>query len=346
MTMRAEIRILATIAIATAIPATAFGSNQVATVTSAEGDVRIFTHPSGKGAKSPTGPGPHVLYEHEYFSVRAAAPGDRVELGNIVRTLPGARARVIFDNGDQYHVGPATAYRFSWQKDGAKGGPVLNVTYGKLRGVVSPDGPRRFLRVRTRGATMGVRGTDFFVAAGGPDGGVQFSVLRGEVEVKGDQASQAPVRVKAGFSTEVLDPKGSRADEPTKSAAEEAEKVAPPKTRKTTREELIAIQRASEKIVAATPQQEEALPEATRVRLKDLEDRALRTTAEDIRRENPKVAEAVKAEEARSLDDLNQRVVSELAKEAPKAPEKRKPYRSELEDLESGTYEKYFKQVD
>lgn len=312
--MRVSIRIIVALALAVAVlPEGAFGSEQVATVTSAEGDVRIFTHPSGKGAKTPTGPGPHVLYEGEYYSVRAAVPGDRVERGNIVRTLPGARARIIFDNGDQYHVGPATAFRVFWKQDSAKGEPVLNVTYGKVRGVVSKDGPRRQLRVRTRDATMGVRGTDFFVATGGPDGGTQFTVLRGEVEVRREaepgssraKDSQAPVRLKAGYSADLaVEPKGSPA----------ADAAPSPESRKTTQEELAAIQRASEKVVAAAPELEN-LPEKTLTRLKDLEDRALRSTVEDIRRASPTVAEAVKAEDARSLDELNQRVVSELAKE-------------------------------
>ena len=83
-------------------------SDQSATLTQVQGDVKIFTNP-GKTAQ---GPAPHALYEGQYYSVRDAAPGEKIDKGNIVRAAPGARARVVYENGDQIRSGQARPTRF------------------------------------------------------------------------------------------------------------------------------------------------------------------------------------------------------------------------------------------
>src|SRR4051794_14863358 len=98
-------RIFATlVAITFAILPSAWAGPQVGTLTQTEGSVQLFSHPSKDGV---AGPPPHAKFEGTYYSVKDAQTGDRLEQGNILRTQPGGRARVIFDNGDQFHVAPA-----------------------------------------------------------------------------------------------------------------------------------------------------------------------------------------------------------------------------------------------
>jgi hypothetical protein len=330
----------------------AFASEQVGTLTQVDGAVKLFTHPG----KSVQGPAPHALFENEYYSVRDAKMGDRVEKGNILRTAPGAKARVVYDNGDQFNVGSGTAYRIFWDKDASVTKTNVNLMYGKLRGIVEKGGPRGRLTVRTRSATMGVRGTDFFIAEGGEDGGTEVSILRGKVEVKAETKEAKPVEVKAGYSAEIPAPPPvvkTPETKPAETKAEEKKVAEHPKEapkpapvvelRQTTKEDLVAIQKSS--AIKIEPKKEIAAVEKTEVteKVKKLEEKAVQTTLKDIKQADPQLYAKLQTAPIKSTEELNAQAVHTLMQTAPKAPEKRKPYKSELEDLESGAYEKYFK---
>lgn len=315
-------------------------SDQVGTITQVDGDVKLFTHPSKKlqaNVASKTG-GSHALYEGEYYVVENAKIGARVEQGNIVRTAPGAKGRVVFENGDQLNVGPASAMRVFWDKDAKNTQTRLDLAYGKVRGIVEKGGPRSKLQIRTKTATMGVRGTDFFIADGGKDGGTEVSIMRGSVQVQPKAAGAKPVEVKQGMSADI-----PPAPAPVAASKSGEKVVAAPmqpaiELRQTTQEELVGIQKSSviEKKAGAPVQ--ESPPEVAK-----LEQAAVTTTMKDIKVYDPKLYEKIQAQKLTTTDDINGQVVATLIKEAPKAPEQRKPYKSEVDNLEQGAYEKYFK---
>jgi hypothetical protein len=256
----------------------AWASEQVGTLTQLDGEVKLFSNP----AKELQGSGPHALFEGQYYTVGDAKVGSRLEKGNILRTAPSGKARVVFDNGDQYNVGTSTAYKVAYEKDVADGKPSVDLMYG----IVAKGGPRSKLQIRTKSATMGVRGTDFYIADGGPTGGTEVTVMRGEVEVKpvAAAASKATVpvtTVKPGFSGEV-----------------------------------------------------------------QLEKKALETTLNDVKSYDKKLYAKVDAAKLDGAEDVNRASVEALMSDAPAAAKNKKPFKSELEDLEKGAYDKYFKIVD
>jgi hypothetical protein len=310
-------------------------SDQVGTLTQVEGDVKVFSHPSKTLQKDS---GTHVLYEGEYYIAANASVGDKVDQGNIVRTAPGAKARVVFDNGDQINVGPATAMRIFWNKDARIANTRMDLAYGKIRGIVEKGGPRSHLQIRTRTATMGVRGTDFFIADSGNDGGTEVSIMRGAVEVTPKVAGAKPVEVKQGMSADVP-PVNPPVAEKKAEAGKALAPVAPAvELRKTTQEELAGIQKSS------TIDKKAEAPAAAKPEVAALEKKAVATTLKDIKIYDPKLYAALESKKPTSTDEINAHVVKELAKEAPKAPANHKPYKSEVDDLEQGAYEKYFKQ--
>lgn len=300
-------------------PVLTLASQQVGTITQIVGEVKIFSNPSQKV----DGEKPRALYEGEYFTVRPAKEGDKVDNGVIVRTHPGARARVIFDNGDQYNIGSASAYRVSWEPSAeTKNDPQINLMYGKIRGIVSKGGPRSKLMIRTKNAVMGVRGTDFFVADDGTSG-TEVSVIRGQVAVtpmaKAETATMPP--------KEVVVTSGQSADV--------AKTVTLPTIRKTTKEEFKIILKNSE-----FDAKMEALPEP----LKKLEEKAKESVIAEVKKENPELL--AKLDPGHSdATQLNAQIVQKLQEKAPSAPKRRKPFRSELED-QGDAYKKYFKEVD
>lgn len=326
-------------------------SDQVGTITQAEGTVKIFTDPSKTLQKDSQDTAPRALFEGEYYRVRDAKPGDRVEKGNILRTAPASKARVIFDNGDQYNVGPATAYRVTWEKDSDNTRTDVHMMYGKLRGVVAKGGPRSKLFIRTRSATMGVRGTDFFIADDGVNSGTEVSVLRGQVEVKPQAPKAKPVEVKSGYSAAVpsssdTPPLGAPVAPVAKKEKSSPSVVTPQpvvpvvELRKTTQEELVGIQKTSQ--VKKEHEPASAPPEVTK-KLQLLETKAIETTLKDVKAADPKLYAQVKNEKFSSPEQINAAAVQTLLKEAPKAPVKRKRYQSEFEDVRDDAYEKYFK---
>jgi hypothetical protein len=293
----------------------------VATLAQTEGKAQLFTHPSKKPhAGSSVKEGTMAFFEGEYYLIQDAKVGNRVENGNIVRTLPGAQTKVIYDNGDQFYVGPGTAYRVSWN-DKAKADNAdkldtkINLMYGRLRGVISKDGPRKKLQIRTRAATMGVRGTDFFIADNGPNGETEVSVLRGSVEVKPVNGSTQ--EIKTGMSASVT------------------QKL---EVRETTKEDLNGIQKAS---TLPVPQ---ATPSA---QIAELEKKAVNVTTQDIKTYQPEIYKQLAAELAQvsRAEQLNTKLIEIASVKAPSAPPKRrKPRITELKESDEGDlYDKYFK---
>lgn len=338
-------------AIALMIASPALAGEQVGTLTQVQGDVKLFSHPTKTLPASEPGV-TRALFEGEYFVVNAAKPGDKVEKGNIVRTAPNGKTHVVYDNGDQFNVGPGTAYRVNWEADTAKSNTQITLAYGKFRGIVEKGGPRSKLQIRTNSAVMGVRGTDFFIASNGADNSTEVSIIRGAVEVKPAAPAAKAVEVKAGQSAEIQ----AAAPMPEKklngkAAPAPATVEAKVELRQTTQEDLQSIQKAS-KIEKGRDVASAAAPEVQK-KIAALEKKAVDTTLNDIKATDAKLYAEVSKEMARNpkadslalTEVVNSKSIDSALKTAPKAPEKRKPYKSEMEDLEAGAYDRYFKTV-
>lgn len=294
-----------------------------ATVVSIDGDVKIFSYPS----KNPDGPSPRALYEGEYYSVHDAKIGEKVGKGNIVRANPGGKAKVVYDNGDQFNVGGGTAYKITWDENGKTD---MNLMYGKVRAVVSKTGPLSGkLFIRTKSAVMGVRGTDLFVADDGSMG-TEVSVLRGKVEVakkakEGSTEAPKKVEIKQGETVTV------------EQAAKKVEVT------KTTKEELKAIvSSTTTKTVSASELKEVVKSDADIEKIKELEKKAVDSTLQDIKNYDSKLYNELKGKNIASVADVNTQVAEKLSVVAPSAPKKRKPFRAELENLGGDAYKRYF----
>lgn len=286
-------------------------SAHVGTITRVQGEAQVFTDP---GAMI-QGPPPHALFEGKYYSVREARAGDRVENGNIVRTAPGGQAKIVFENGDQIQVGPATAYRVHWESNGESGkkkvSHALRLLYGKLRNIVSKSGPRSNMTVHAGSAVMGVRGTDFYVRLSGAKQALEVAALRGSVSLSAAPGVK-PVEVRTGYSA-------------TAASAAPGTVAPTPEVRQTTREELDLIRKST-----TVPKDERAIPPEAASTVQALERKAVEATLEDIKVHDPKAyAEALRRKTA-SSEDLNDLTVETLSITAPGAPKNGKPRREKL----------------
>lgn len=320
---------------------------QVAKLTHLMGSAQIFTQPSKKphGGKK-VDDGSMALYENEYYLVREAKVGDAVEQGNVVRTHPSARARVIYSNGDQIVVGPGSAYRVHWdEKTGAN--PKVDLIYGKIRGVVSKEGPRNKFTLRTKTATMGVRGTDFFIAER-MDGETEITVVRGAVEVTPAVEGAKSVEVTTGNTATVTARGGPLPATKEGAAAPAAPLVIDPTVaiRETTKQDYKGIEKSSEVASVKQPAAPN-VPASVAQEIRELEKKAIQVTLKDIQTHQPELHArlASQASSVRSAQELNSKAVQELSKTAPAAPPKRKkPTATEMDKLEEeNAYKKFFR---
>lgn len=329
------------------LEAGAIASDQVGTLTQVRGEVRLFTDPSKSLPRNP----PRALFEGEYYTVRDARIGDRIQWGNVLRTSPGAQAKVVFENGDQFTLGPGSSYRVFWDKDASDGKPRVELSYGQFRGVVAKGGPRSRFNIRTKSATMGVRGTDFFVESEPGSGETQLSVLRGSVEMRPRAADaqtleKAAIEVKTGFSGEVTSRKSVNTDTKTGTKTDGLRLD----VRRTTQEDLVVIQKSTS-VARVAIRDSVASPEPETLRqVEALEKKAVESTLKDIQAADPKlyaqITENAKASPISSSDVLNTATLQSIAREAPKAPPvRRKPQRKELEEVAPADYDKYFEML-
>lgn len=325
------------------------------------GEVKIYANPSDKIV----GPPPHVLYEGKYYSITPAKLGMKLDNGNILETGADSKVRLIFKNGDQFNVGEGTAYTVSWsEKAGSKqAGSIVNMMRGQLRAIVSKQGPRNNMEVRTKYASMGVRGTDFFVEKNGNAGETKLTVLRGEVSMKvapkelpATASGKAvalhqkiepikEVKVQSGFSASfTLSEKTEKALEAVKA---ENKKVELPKLKadditlaveKTDKTELATIQKAS--VIKVEEKEKQIIDKETAKEFADLEKKAVETTLADIKQYDQDLYQKAKQMKNLTVAALNEEVVKEIHQKAPEAPGK--PGESELNDLESDAYDRYF----
>ncbi|MEC9282727.1 MAG: FecR domain-containing protein [Bdellovibrionota bacterium] len=316
-------------------------SKSVGTITRFSGEVKILTRPKAK----PSGKGPWVKFEELYYKVKDAKVGFKLKNSYVVQTYSNGKAMVVFANGDHINVGSGTSYQLSWDESGKSKTTALKLLYGNVRGVVSPKGPRKQMKVTTKTAVAGVRGTDFAVNHLGTK--TEVHVLRGKVAVSHKKKNAKPVEVAAGFAGE-LDSKDLEKEKKSKKTNQNVA-VAPAPTpilKKITKEKLIKIQKDS--TVEKKPIETASLAEAEKItkELALLEEKAKKSVIEDIKTYNPE--EGKRVEEAAKngnleINEINTTVVSKLFKEAPKEDTSKEFSEEHFEGMDDDVYEKYFK---
>jgi len=93
------------------------------------------------------------------------SPGSEVYVNELVRTGISGKAELLFADRTNLAVGPVTTIRldkFIYDPNGGSGNVVVNVSLGSFRFITGLQDPRSY-EIRTPYATMGIRGTEFYV---------------------------------------------------------------------------------------------------------------------------------------------------------------------------------------
>lgn len=310
---------------------TSMAANHVGVIVKKQGTAELLVSPSSKVV----GKGPHVLFEGKYYTLKKVRLGLKVDNGSVVRTGKDAKLKIVYKNGDQFNIGEATAYRVSWKSDKkVKDDPsTVDLMYGSIRGIVNKKGPRSGMKVKTKHAVMGIRGTDFHIGQRGTSGKSSVSVLRGKVAVADAELPSKKVEVAQGFSaelkTEVKNTKPNTKEKKVKAASTLA-------VVKTTKNDLVAIQKDSN----IKENKEDKVTEKVKKELASLEKKAVENTLSDIKDYDPELYNAIKDKKIDDIDNINKVVVGKVFE---KAPEKKVKVGIEDLNLEENAYDKYFK---
>ena len=310
----------------------AFGSPHIATVVHKSGKVLVLKSPKKRSAKRKK----EVLYENTFYSYKKVRIGEKVRRGEVLQTGPQAKAKLMFKNGDQIHIGPGTSYRLNKpQKDRSKKkGNSIKLFYGKMRAIISKRGPRRKLRVKTLSAVAGVRGTDFFITENVKTG-TQLTVLRGEVDIRKPQQTKSTL-IKTGYSAVIKPSLPENLINKNPQRTNHQVKLKDIQIQPSTKQNLISVQSTStikgkRNLQALSPRQKE--------QIQKLEEKAKAVVIEDIKRYQPKAKPNLQL----SLEELNTQTVSKVYKKAPSTPDKDKPSEEDLDTIGDDIYKKYFK---
>lgn len=306
-------------------------SSHVGMIVKKQGKVELLINPSKKA----NGAG-YVLYEGMFYKQGKVRLGAKLTNGAILRTGKGAKVKVVYKNGDQMNVGEATAYQISWKpgKKKDKNPGAIKLIYGSIRGVISKKGPRSNIKIKTKQAVMGIRGTDFHVGQRGTSGKSALSVLRGKVEVADIKNPQKKISVSQGFSAEI---KKEVVNKKVAKGKKRKKKAALFQVVKTTKNDLVEIQKDSE-----IKQDKKDLKEASsavKKQLAKLEKKAVENTLSDIKEYDPELYNNLKEKKVDDLDKINKVVVGKVFE---KAPVKKVKIGIDDDALEEDAYEKYF----
>lgn len=259
----------------------------------------------------------HVRFQDQLYRVVEATRGMKLENGFVVNTGDKAKLKVIFNNGDHFYVAPNTQYVVNWSRPTLKDKEttVMNVIRGAVRSVVEKDGPRTGMEVKTRSATFGVRGTEFWVNVVNSQS-TEVSVLRGLIEL--NEKDKETVKLSKG----------------------EKALVGPEEVVKETMTKQDLQQIAAETL----PAQEIKVEDET---LKNLESKALEVTVQDIKLYEPELYQTIvkNQDELKGSEELTQITLNKLQESAPDAPPET-PKKPSLKDLKNSEdpYKKYYKE--
>jgi len=151
-------------------------------------------------------------------TVKKGAP---VKEGAVIEVKSGSKATLILGKGSVFQIGADSKmivgeYGISPEREELAN---LDLKFGRTRALILNQGPKRELKIKTRAATMGVRGTEVFVESPKEiSKPVQFFTIEGLAEVKfGDSAPAIPLPqnqgIESGTKSESQDESG-RAEAP------------------------------------------------------------------------------------------------------------------------------------
>jgi hypothetical protein len=200
--------------------------------------------------------------------LRYLKSGDSVYKKDLINTSSEGSVKILFQDESIMDVGPSSLFKvaqFDATADSKNRRVEMGLEYGKVRASVNQKlGPRGKFILRTRAATMGVRGTEFYVMSdiiGAPGGQpdpeqpksepikTQVVVTEGKVEVSKpvsptagakEREAAKPVEVNPGEKvTAVVETSPPKKGEPSSSPPEVRE---PPKVEKITMEEIKKVE--------------------------------------------------------------------------------------------------------
>jgi hypothetical protein len=249
--------------------------------------------------------------------------GSKVYSGSYIRTGGNSKVKVVYKNGDQMMVGPGTIYQIKGVKlSNGKTTSTMKLMYGTVRAVIDKDGPRNNMKIKTKTAAMGVRGTDFKIYQGGAKTKTKLVVLRGEVEVKVKKVPKKEI-IKAGTTMETTQ-KNDITNKP--------EVIVKP----VTKVDLISIQKETK-----IEKSEEEVSQAVKVEIEKAQKKAAEVTVKDIKRYNANSVAKLDQSKIDNPEALNSVAVKSLIKDAP-VGRKGKIDLDTFNDLQSNAYDKYF----
>jgi hypothetical protein len=325
----------------------------VGTVVISKGDVKVLTKALKKEARAKK----FVLYEGTKFAYTKARIGFRMKPGYVLQTGTNGRAKVVYSNGDHVILAPGSSVAMPKPSKDKDASSELDLFYGKIRALVSKKGPRKKMKVKTKGAVAGVRGTDFYMSYTGGVG-TDLTVLRGAVELGDKQKSVKPVLIKTGYKATLNEPantkkvddgsaaepgqtkpvvmqKGGKDADDSKIAATAIE------VHEATKDELLTVQAASN--VKLEKKELSRLDEDTQKEIKTLQKKSLKIVLDDIKAEDPNLYNEIVKQKNLSEDSVNTQVVSKLFKQAPAPKKPKKANLEEIDQIGKDVYEKYFK---
>jgi hypothetical protein len=283
---------------------TVFGATHTARIIKLENKSEVYV-PGEKKEGGFT----HIKYLEEIYHIVPAVRGFKLENGHILTTGPQSKAKVIFNNGDHLYIAENTQYKINWKRDTlgpTKDPSVITLMRGAFRGLIKKDGPRSGMKVETKAAVMGVRGTDFHVSE--KHGSLNVSVIRGQVELLNKKINQRPIKIESG---QIL----TKKDNSINLAA-------------ITKEDLKQI--GNESVIENTI--DLMKPEQTK-ELVELEQKATEVSINDIKEYQPQIYQEILKRESESKmtsDSLALNTVEIMEKKAPHKA--KKPTRTELEN--------------
>jgi hypothetical protein len=138
--------------------------------------------------------------------------GDKIQVGSIINTGSNGAVKLLMTDKTIVDLGPSSLFKVNeYQlKKGSDRSVDVSVEYGKVRASVNQHltNDKGKFTIRTKAATMGVRGTEFVVSApmatqGGQPAAseqTQLTVIKGRVDVATASApNAAPTAVSAGM---------------------------------------------------------------------------------------------------------------------------------------------------
>lgn len=301
------------------------------------GDVKIFTEPKDKADQT----GGQVLYEGKYYSSKTPKLGMKLFSGAVIHTGSSGKARIVYGNGDQVNVGPASSLIINRDEKGNTKKTSIDMFYGKIRAVVTKrDGkePTEF-KVKSPTSVAGVRGTDFVVGYNPSNNVGEVSVVRGKVAVASldEKISQ---EIKPGQTLEVNlpppPPKGEVVSEETKKKAEAALAKAF-EVKPTSQESLKEIKQL---VAVVDMKQLQGVSEEQKAEIQKLEETAVTKTIETLKAEDPKLAEKLLSSPTKDIKDLDSAVIGDLMKDAPIAKPDVKKLKDSVQKVGDEIYQK------